>query len=190
MRFTDYFHNAKEHFITITKHRHEVIKNCFRAGIGIQGLFHDLSKYSPAEFIPGMINYQGDRSPNERERETKGHSDAWMHHKGRNRHHYEYWNDYNPRTRCIEGVKMPVRFFAEMVCDRIAASKIYYKDNYNDSCPLNYFLKKKGRKLIHKDTEEELEKILTLLAEKGEDKMFACLRRMVMRDRIRRLFGR
>ena len=70
----NYFENAKKHFKTITRHRHEVIKNCFRAGIGLQGLFHDLSKYSPAEFIPGMLFYQGDRSPNESERETYGYS--------------------------------------------------------------------------------------------------------------------
>ena len=83
----NYFENAKKHFKTITRHRHEVIKNCFRAGIGLQGLFHDLSKYSPAEFIPGMLFFQGDRSPNESERETYGYSKAWMQHKGRNKHH-------------------------------------------------------------------------------------------------------
>ena len=126
----NYFENAKKHFKTITRHRHEVIKNCFRAGIGLQGLFHDLSKYSPAEFIPGMLFFQGDRSPNESERETYGYSKAWMHHKGRNKHHYEYWNDYNPKTKRLEGVKMPDKYFVEMICDRIAASKIYYGDNY------------------------------------------------------------
>ncbi len=69
-----YFQNAKKHFKTVTRHRHEVIRNCFRAGIGFQGLFHDLSKYMPAEFIPGVKYYQGDRSPNEMERETIGSS--------------------------------------------------------------------------------------------------------------------
>lgn len=185
-----YFENAKKHFITITRHRHEVIKNCFRAGIGIQGLFHDLSKYTPTEFIPGVLNYQGDRSPNERERETKGYSAAWMHHKGRNKHHYEYWNDYNPATRNVEGVKMPVRYFVEMICDRIAASKIYYGVNYTDSDPLNYFLKKKDRQLIHKETEEELGKVLTMLSEKGEKKTFAYLRKIVLKDKLRRLCRR
>ena len=70
--------NAKSHFRTITAHRHKVMEHCFRAGIGFQGLFHDLSKYSPTEFIPGMKYYQGDRSPNEKERETIGYSNAWM----------------------------------------------------------------------------------------------------------------
>lgn len=187
----NYFVSAKKHFITITRHRHEVIKNCFRAGIGFQGLLHDLSKYTPTEFMQGVMNYQGDRSPNERERELKGYSEAWMHHKGRNKHHYEYWNDYNPKTKRVEGVKMPVRYFVEMICDRIAASKIYYGENYTDDASLKYFGSKKGnRVLINKDTEKELEKTLKYLAQNGEKKLFKKLRRMVAKDRMRRLFRR
>ncbi len=182
-----YFQNAKKHFKTVTRHRHEVIRNCFRAGIGFQGLFHDLSKYMPAEFIPGVKYYQGDRSPNEMERETIGYSNAWMHHKGRNRHHYEYWNDYNPRTKRIEAVKMPPRYFVEMVCDRIAASKIYYGDNYTDESSLNYYLRKKGKMFINRDTERDLEKILRILAFRGEKKTFRILRRIIRRDRRRRV---
>ena len=52
------------HFRTITKHRHAVIRNCRRAGILWQGLRHDLSKYSPTEFIPGVKYYVGTHSPN------------------------------------------------------------------------------------------------------------------------------
>lgn len=175
--------NAKKHFMTITRHRHEVIKNCVRAGIGVKGLFHDLSKYSPTEFIPGVKYYQGTRSPNESEREHIGYSTAWMHHKGRNRHHYEYWNDYNPKTKQLEGVKMPARYFVEMICDRIAASKIYYGENYNDSSALNYYLGRKGRILMHPETEAELKKVLTMLSEKGEEKTFRYLRRIVKNGR-------
>ena len=97
------------HFLTITKHRHAVMKNCFRAGIPWRGLVHDLSKYSPTEFFNGVRYFQGDRSPNEGEREAKGYSEAWMHHKGRNRHHYEYWTDYSLVTKRVEPVKMPTR---------------------------------------------------------------------------------
>ncbi len=171
--------NAKKHFMTITRHRHEVIKNCARAGIGVQGLFHDLSKYSLTEFVPGVKYYQGTRSPNESERETIGYSTAWMHHKGRNRHHYEYWTDYNPKTRQMEGVRMPARYFVEMVCDRIAASKIYHGEQYTDSAPLNYFLGRRGRLLMHPDTEAELEKVLRMLAKRGEDVTFSYLRRKI-----------
>ena len=63
------------HFKTITKHRHQVIRHCFKAGIGFQGLFHDLSKYSPSEFIVGAKYYQGNRSPNAAEREKYGAND-------------------------------------------------------------------------------------------------------------------
>ena len=44
---------ALNHFKTITRHRHQVIRNCFKAGIPWQGLRHDLSKYSPTEFLEG-----------------------------------------------------------------------------------------------------------------------------------------
>lgn len=184
-----YFKNAVDHFKTVTRHRHEVMKNCFRAGIGFQGLFHDMSKYMPTEFLPGVRYFQGDRSPNEMERETIGHSNAWMHHKGRNRHHYEYWNDYNPRTKRIEAVKMPTRYFVEMVCDRIAASKIYYGENYADESSLNYYLRKKGKMFINAETESDLEKILRILAFEGEKKVFRILRRMVRKDRARRVIN-
>ncbi|MDD6340183.1 MAG: DUF5662 family protein [Butyrivibrio sp.] len=179
--------NAKSHFRTITAHRHKVMEHCFRAGIGFQGLFHDLSKYSPTEFIPGMKYYQGDRSPNEKERETIGYSNAWMHHKGRNRHHYEFWTDYNPETKKMSGVKMPVRYFVEMVCDRMAASKTYRGADYKDSDPLEYFAGRKGRLMIHPKTARQLEIVLTMLAEKGEDETFRFLRKIVHKDRVKRI---
>ena len=102
-----------KHFRTITRHRHFVIAHCAKAGILWQGLRHDLSKYSPTEFIPGARFYQGDRSPNEKERELFGYSRAWMHHKGRNRHHYEFWTDYNPVSKRPEPVEMPHLLTAE-----------------------------------------------------------------------------
>lgn len=164
------------HFCTITKHRHKVAIHCFRAGIGFQGLRHDLSKYSPVEFIPGMKYYQGTRSPNERERELFGHSSAWLHHKGRNRHHFEYWTDYNPKTKVVSPVKMPEKYVIEMFCDRVAASKIYQAADYRDSHPLDYFLKAKGRRVIHPETSDFLEMLLEMLAEKGETETFAYIR--------------
>ncbi len=164
------------HFATITRHRHCVIAHCFRAGIGWQGLFHDLSKYSPAEFFTGAKYYQGNRSPNERERELFGYSAAWMHHKGRNRHHFEYWNDLNPATKMYEPVPMPLRFVKEMFCDRVAASKIYQGKNYTDEHPLAYFLRGNARAKMHAKTADLLEAWLRMLAEQGERATFAHIR--------------
>ncbi len=168
--------NAWRHFRTITAHRHMVIRHCARAGILWQGLRHDLSKYSPTEFLAGARYYQGNRSPNEGEREAYGYSYAWMHHKGRNKHHFEYWTDYTSRTRTMSPVRMPVRYVKEMVCDRMAASKIYQKEKYTDASSIEYFMRAKGRRVIHPDTSNLLEHILRMLAEKGEDETFAYLR--------------
>ncbi len=167
---------AIRHFATITRHRHRVIAHCFRAGIGWQGLRHDLSKYTPAEFTAGAKYYQGTRSPNEVERELFGYSPAWLHHKGRNRHHFEYWTDYNPQTKTVEPVKMPLKYVAEMFCDRVAASKIYQGDNYTAQHPLDYFMRGKPRRRIHPETSDLLESWLKILAEQGEDAAFAAIR--------------
>ena len=102
------------HLKTITHHRHLVMRGCFRMGLIWQGLTHDLSKYSPTEFFAGVRYYQGNRSPNTAEREANGYSLAWMHHKGRNRHHFEYWTDLSPETRTYEPVDMPVKYLCEI----------------------------------------------------------------------------
>lgn len=166
------------HFRTITAHRHAVIRNCFKAGIGFQGLRHDLSKYTPSEFISGVRYYaDGKRSPNEREREIYGYSKAWLHHKGRNKHHFEYWTDYNTETKIVSPIKMPAKYVAEMFCDRVAASKIYQGENYNNSHPLNYFLKSKKTRTIHPETSAMIESLLRMLEEKGEDATFGYIRK-------------
>lgn len=167
---------ALNHFITITKHRHAVICHGFKAGIFFQSLFHDLSKYSLTEFPTGAKYYAGTKSPNEKERELFGYSRAWLHHKGRNKHHFEYWTDYNYLTKRLEPVKMPLKFVKEMFCDRVAASKIYQGKNYADSHPLEYFSKAKGVRFIHPETSELLENWLKTLSEKGEEEAFRLIR--------------
>ncbi|MBQ5566105.1 MAG: catalase [Clostridia bacterium] len=167
-----------KHFITITKHRHQVIRLCRKAGIFWQGLGHDMSKYSPSEFFVGAKFYQGTRSPNEAEREAYGYSKAWMHHKGRNRHHFEYWTDYNPKTRTLEPVEMPLKYVKEMFCDRVAAGKIYNGEKYTDADPIKYFLKGKDKRVIHPKTSDLLEKLLTMLRDEGEEKTFEYIRKL------------
>ena len=167
-----------KHFKTITKHRHMVIRHCAKCGILLQGLFHDLSKYMPSEFLIGARFYLGKKSPNEGERQEQGYSLAWMHHKGRNKHHFEYWTDYNPIEKKMMPVKMPVRYIAEMFCDRVAASKIYQGENYSDKHPLEYFERGRANRLIHPETSDVLEKLLTMLANEGEERTFRYIRRM------------
>lgn len=179
---------AWKHFKTITYHKCLVAKGCFRIGLYRQGLMHDLSKYSPTEFRVGAKFYQGDRSPNNAEREEKGYSEAWMHHKGRNRHHYEYWMDYSleqkpDQRECMVPVPMPDRYLAEMIMDRIAASKVYKGKAYTDAAPLEYYLAGKKRELIHPQTAEILERMLEMLAREGERKTFARIRQELVKGK-------
>lgn len=174
------------HFKTITKHRNLVCRYCFRLGLYKQGLLHDLSKYSPTEFWRGAKFYLGTRSPNDAERKETGVSLAWLHHKGRNRHHLEYWIDYQFDGKGGAGMggnEMPIRYVAEMFCDRIAASKVYMKEEYTDAASYNYFIRSKDHLLIHPETSAELEKMLLILKEEGEDAAFQYVRKRLEEEK-------
>ena len=174
--------NIWKHFKTITHHKVLVAKGCFKVGLYKQGLLHDMSKYSPTEFWVGAKYYQGDRSPNNAEREDIGYSSAWLHHKGRNKHHYEYWIDYS--MQALPGgmapVPMPDRYIAEMIMDRIAASKIYEGKSYTQHSPLKYYEKGKDSYMIHPETRALLEYMLHMLDEKGEEFTFAYMRKYMV----------
>ena len=179
----EYMKNARAHFHVIMHHKWEVLKGCFRVGLYWQGIVHDLSKFSPTEFSGGMHYFQGTRSPNARERELFGYSPAWLHHKGRNRHHFEYWTDVSEDfTKCLAGKKMPPRYLAEMVMDRIAASKTYKGKDYTDWTAYEYLMMGRDRESMHPETYAELKKILTILGEHGEAVMFRYVRRMLRRN--------
>ena len=72
---------------------------------------------------------------------------------------------------------MPIRYIAEMFCDRIAASKIYEKENYTDASSYHYLKSGLAGVLMHPDTMAEIEKMLTVLKDEGEDAAFAYVRR-------------
>ena len=172
---------ALQHLKTINHHRKLVRQGCFRVGLYWQGLTHDLSKYSPAEFLVGAKYYQGVRSPNAAEREEKGYSTAWMHHKGRNRHHYEYWTDLNLKTHQYESYPMPRKYLVEMVMDRRAACMTYEGERYTDASALNYYLRSNEKHIMHPQLQRELEFLLTMLRDDGEEKTFAYIRNHVLR---------
>ena len=175
--------NAWKHFKTITHHRHLVCLGCFRVGLYWQGLTHDLSKYSFTEFRQGVKYFQGDRSPNAAERADKGYSEAWMHHKGRNRHHYEYWTDMNLTTRTYEAVPMPRKYLVEMVMDRRAACMTYEGKLYNPGSALRYFEQSRERLLMHPNTEKALGYLLTMLRDQGEEETFRYIRESVLKNK-------
>ena len=171
---------AWKHLKTITYHKWLVLQGCFKVGLVWQGLCHDLSKYSPTEFWTGARYFQGTRSPNAAEREDKGYSEAWMHHKGRNRHHYEYWQDVNLASGVYEPVPMPRKYLVEMVMDRRAASMVYKGKDYNDGSAYAYFICSHEREWMHPQTRRELDFLLTMLRDQGENVTFRYLRDHVL----------
>ncbi len=177
---------AWRHFVTITKHRHLVMRYCFRCGLYQQGLLHDLSKYSPTEFLKGARYYQGTQSPNNAERKDTGVSLAWLHHKGRNRHHYEYWMDYNfpeGASRPVFGpIKMPNRYILEMFCDRVAACKVYHPDDFTNDMPLLYLTTHQGVNLMTDETTRKLTMLLEMYRDMG-DKAFDEVRKALLTSR-------
>ena len=177
--------NIWKHFKTITYHKILVMQGCFKIGLYKQGILHDLSKYSPSEFWVGVKYYQGTQSPNNAEREALGYSSAWLHHKGRNKHHFEYWTDVSTAENNwkIVGVKMPVNYLAEMVMDRIAACKTYQGAAYTDASALQYLDRAQESRLVHPNTMKRLRFLLTMLAEQGEPATFRFMRQTVLKGK-------
>ena len=170
MQELGFFKRLTGHFNTINKHRFLVMKMCFKCGMYSQGLLHDLSKYSFEEFIPSVRYFQGYRSPISREKEINGYSRCYLHHKGRNKHHWEYWIDRKHGTRELFVFPMPYRYMLESVIDRISASKTYKKQDYTDSEPYEFFTNSKEYALMNPKTAEQISELLLYLKENGEEK--------------------
>lgn len=158
---------AIKHFNLITKHKWIVFKLCLKAGIPFRGLMHDLSKYSLTEFIESAKFYVGDHSPITEAKKANGYSKAWLHHKGRNKHHYEYWYDAKAPDKTPV---IPYKYAVEMVCDTLAAGKIYLKEKWNNNSQLEYWLRTKDLEYINLKTAEFLEAVYKEVSENGIDK--------------------
>ena len=172
--------SAWRHLRTITHHKRLVLQGCFRVGLYWQGITHDLSKFSPTEFSVGIRYWTGKRSPNAGERQEKGFSTAWMHHKGRNRHHWEYWTDLSPETGRYESCPMPRKYLVEMVMDRRAACMTYEGASYTDASPWAYYERSRERKSMHPELKLQLEFLLMMLRDRGEDETFRYIRQNVL----------
>lgn len=176
---------ALGHFKTITHHKLLVMYYCFRVGLIRQGLMHDLSKYSWTEFRIGAKYYTGTHSPNASERNELGYSTAWLHHKGRNKHHLEYWMDYGGKNMQMVGQPMPTRYMVELCLDRIAACRVYHGKDYTDKDPLDYLNRSRDSNLMHPITRQQIVVLLTMLAEKGEKETLRYIRNVVLKNPVK-----
>ena len=126
------------HIQTVLIHKYYVARACWAAGLWKQGIFHDLSKFSPTEFQESVRFYQGHKTPINVAREAMGYSAAWLHHKGHNKHHFEYWVDYTNKGDPFP-VQMPFKYAAEALCDMIGASKAYNRKGWQPRMVLDYW---------------------------------------------------
>lgn len=169
-----------KHFKTVCRHKWYVFKECAGCGIAWQGITHDLSKFGLAEFIPSARHFQGNRSPIEAEKESLGYSMAWLHHKGCNKHHWEYWTDYNDKGEVVAN-KIPYKYVVEMICDWIGAGKAYSKGEWNQSEPLAYYNKVRAGRHFHPITERLIMDFLCCINDCGLDEFHKMAKSNIVR---------
>ena len=165
--------NIVKHAVLVTKHRWVVFKLCCKVGIPFRGLIHDLSKFSITEFWESVKYYQGNRSPIPVCRKEKGYSEAWLHHKGKNKHHFEYWLDF--RTESFAPI-IPYKYIAETACDKLAASVVYNGKNYTDECVYNYWVREmqnvREKMIVNPKIANFFEELFIQVKNQGIDKTY------------------
>jgi len=172
--------NLVLHFNLVNKHRFKVFKLCCKAGIPFRGLVHDLSKYHPIEFFEGVKYCDRKISPIKVCKKKEGYSKAWLHHKGRNKHHFEYWYDFNTpdKTPII-----PYKYVAEMICDNLAASLTYNKKNWSAEDQLNYFLNRTDLEYLNV-------KVKNILIEVYEDIVKDGINKTITSKNLKRIYNK
>ena len=127
-------------------HKYWVARYCFKSGIYWQGIVHDLSKFSPVEFIESVKYYQGFRSPIDYCKEVNGYSKAWLHHKAVNKHHYQYWVDNFDFGG--QPLVIPYKYTVEMLCDFLGAGRAYNGKKFTPEKELNWWKNKKSHGIL------------------------------------------
>ncbi len=174
-----YISNFFKHLHRVNKHKWLVFKLCLKAGVPFRGLMHDLSKYSPSEFFES-VKYFNERSPISKSKKINGYSKAWLHHKGRNKHHFEYWYDFNTE---LKTALIPYKYTVEMICDTLAASMVYNGKNWNADTNLEYLLNRKDLDYINPKIKDILIEVYTLIRDEGIDKV-------ITRKRLKEIYYR
>lgn len=159
--------NYWKHFCTVSKHKWIVFKLCCRAGVPWRGLVHDLSKFSPTEFIESAKYYQGTRSPIHAAREDLGYSKAWLHHRGRNKHHLEYWSDLDAPNKYPV---MPYKYTVEMMCDMISASIVYAGKDWSIDKQMKYWENKRKTAPLNDKIDKFVTEVYVQIKENGINK--------------------
>lgn len=158
-----------KHLKTITRHKWHVMKACFKSGLILQGITHDLSKYSITEFFTSARYFQGDKSPIDAEKVKNGYSLAWQNHKGKNKHHWQYWTDFENGELVV--LEMPPKYLAEMLCDWVGAGKAYNKGSWTIDIMKAWYQNNKGKMILHTLTRLYVELVMDNV--KSEEELYS-----------------
>ena len=138
----------------VLTHKYYVAKYCFQIGLYWQGITHDLSKFSFTEFSRAIKYWDDKISSLANERKILGYSQTFLHHRGRNPHHYEYWihslDDGGVPAR------MPKKYVLELICDYLAAAKTYGADPRKEYI---WWAKQQSHMKIHKETKDYITEV-------------------------------
>ena len=159
--------NIFKHTKLVIKHKWVVFKLCCKIGIPWRGFMHDWSKFSPTEFWESIKYYTGNGSPFKLCKFEKGYSKALLHHKGRNKHHPEYWIDYSLPDKTVI---MPYKYAAEMICDKMAAGIVYSGKEWTNNTQIDYYMKERETSLIHPQIDKFMIAVFTEVSKNGLDK--------------------
>lgn len=157
-----YIVNFFRHLKTVIVHKTCVARYCFLCGLYLQGIMHDMSKFSPVEFFESVKYYQGTSSPIDACKADKGYSNAWFHHRGRNKHHWEYWVDDFQKGMIPK--KMPFKYMLEMICDYLGAGRAYMGKNFTIKSEYKWWLEKRKTVVMYADTLATVDKIFQQMA--------------------------
>ena len=155
-----------KHINLVMHHKWLVFKLCCKVGLPWRGFMHDWSKFSPTEFWESVKYFDGHKSPITVCKKDKGYSEAWLHHKGRNKHHYQYWTDLSLPEKTVI---MPYRYAVEMVCDELAAGITYNGKNWTKDTQLEYYINKERKNLINPHIDNFLMATFIEVSQKGID---------------------
>lgn len=151
-------------------HKWYVMIECFKKGLIVRGLIHDISKLLPDEFFPYMNWFYGkygvefENSPIEINGCKKRGYDkykkcevsfnkAWLKHQKRNKHHWQYWVLIKDSGDIILQ-EMPAKYIKEMACDWIGAGKAIKGRNE----VIEYYSKMKDKTMLNEKSRKAFEK--------------------------------
>lgn len=124
----------------VLEHKKNVFIECWKEGLYLHAITHDLSKLLPSEFF-GYANH--DFSSKEYDLDFEY---SWLYHQRRNKHHWNYWVDSKGSA-----LPMPEKYIKQMVCDWRAMSR-----KFGDTAK-EFYLSNKDKMLLHSKTVESLE---------------------------------